>query len=275
MDAYKKAIKATVKEGDVVLDIGCGLGILSFLALRAGASHVHAVEIEPYTYKIAKLVATHNDLASKITFHKKFSTTLKLRSKVDVIVSEIFGNLGLNENTLPVLIDARDRLLKSGGKMIPSACAMWFSPCEHKDWEFTAKALHDIEGLDMLPDNDECDLGTPSVIIKNEELLANPLKFAEVDLMTAKEGTLHNKMKFEIVRDGMLTGFAGWFEAELAKGIGFATNPSNLTTHWKQGFLPLRVPQKVRAGQKLVLELELSPSPDGLFSLIGYHFDIK
>ena len=38
--AYAKAIKAKVKPGDVVLDIGCGAGLTAMLAARAGAKHV-------------------------------------------------------------------------------------------------------------------------------------------------------------------------------------------------------------------------------------------
>jgi len=211
MAAYKKAITNTVQEGDVVLDIGCGLGVLSLIALEAGAKHVHAVEVEPYTFSLAKMIAKKNNVADKITFHKTFSTRLKLKERVDVIVSEIFGNLGLNENALPVLADARNRLLKEGGRIIPGSTKVWFSPCEHKDWEFTLDLLHNTNGLDLLPDDDFVDLGTPSVIIKNDELLAEPAKFADVDFYKETDLSVSKVMKFEVVRDSALTGFAGWF----------------------------------------------------------------
>jgi len=274
MNAYKKAIFETVKEGDVVLDIGCGLGVLSFLAIKAGAKHVHAVEVEPYTLALAKTIAKNNGLLDKITFHKAFSTKLKLKEKVDVVVSEIFGNLGINENIVPVLIDARDRLLKPSGRIVPLKTSVWFSPCEHKDWQFTLDVLHDTEGFDMLPDDDTFDLGTPSVIIKNSELLANPEKFADVDFSSAKDGSISHKAQFTVVRDAVLAGFAGWFEASLTRSVSIATNPSNLTTHWKQALLPLRTKQDVRAGQKIKLEVDISPDRSGLNSMLGYRYEL-
>jgi protein arginine N-methyltransferase 1 len=44
--AYQKAITYNTKdfEGKIVLDIGCGTGILSIFAAKAGAKHVYAVD---------------------------------------------------------------------------------------------------------------------------------------------------------------------------------------------------------------------------------------
>lgn len=274
MNAYKKAIECVVKEGDVVIDIGCGLGILSFLALKAGSAHVHAVEVEPNTLKLARIIAKENGLDKRITFHKGLSYKLKLKEKADVIISEIFGNIALNENLLPAMLDAKDRLLKDGGKMIPSAVKIWLSPCENKDWEFTAKRLHDCMGFDLLPDAPEFDLGVPSTIVETPELLSNSAVFADIDIMNISSDSVSNHLTFEVAKDGVLTGFAGWFDAKLADGVTFATNPSGLTTHWKQGFLPLRSPQRVKAGQKITLTLEISPDLSGLNSQIGYEFEV-
>jgi protein arginine N-methyltransferase 1 len=274
MEAYRQAIEATVKPGDTVLDIGCGSGILSFLAIKAGAAHVHAVDVDQATLNLAKVLAGHNGLDKKITFHKGLSFRMKLKKKADVIVSELFGNLGLNENVMAVLKDARERLLKPEGLLIPRAMKLWIAPCDYKDWEYTVKAMKDVYGFDMLPDVPELDVGSPSMVVRNSEFLANSKLMAEVDFMTAGD-SFSGSCEFEVAHDGILNSFAGWFEASLTDNVKFTTTPSGITTHWKQGFLPLRSPVKVRAGQKIMFEMEISPSPSGMESVIGYRYEIK
>ena len=60
MDAYERALRKLVRPGDVVLDLGCGTGILAMLAARRGA-RVHAVESMPVVHLAQQLVA-HNRL---------------------------------------------------------------------------------------------------------------------------------------------------------------------------------------------------------------------
>src|SRR5271155_1154112 len=53
--------------GRTILDYGCGSGILGIAALKLGASHVVAVDLDPQALMATRDNAARNDVASKIT----------------------------------------------------------------------------------------------------------------------------------------------------------------------------------------------------------------
>jgi predicted RNA methylase len=66
--AYQSAIMRTVKEGDVVADVGTGTGLLAFLCLQAGAKRVHAIDRSP-VLECAKELAQANSFTDRMIFH--------------------------------------------------------------------------------------------------------------------------------------------------------------------------------------------------------------
>lgn len=60
----RKALEQNPKliQGACVMDVGCGTGILSMFAARAGASRVVAIEAAPEMAEIAEKNCTHNKL---------------------------------------------------------------------------------------------------------------------------------------------------------------------------------------------------------------------
>ena len=58
-EAFRRAIEAAVRPGDVVLDVGAGSGILSVFAARAGAARVYAVEQTSIAVFAQELVAAN------------------------------------------------------------------------------------------------------------------------------------------------------------------------------------------------------------------------
>jgi len=97
LDSFRRAIFDTVAEGDVVVDLGSGVGILAFFAAQAGAEKVYA--IEELDVALAQKLAQKNGL-DNITFIRGNSAEIKLPEKADVLVSETLGSFAIDENTL-------------------------------------------------------------------------------------------------------------------------------------------------------------------------------
>src|SRR5262245_52708015 len=114
LDQYACAIARAVRPGDVVVDLGAGTGILSFLACAAGACRVYAIEAS-HAIAYGELLASKAGFLDRVHFIHERSTLVTLPERADVLVADIHDTFGLQAGGLGAFIDARDRLLKPGG----------------------------------------------------------------------------------------------------------------------------------------------------------------
>src|SRR3990167_9405845 len=133
MKKYSEAVKSRVKNGDIVADIGTGLGTLTFMALAAEASHAYAIEQNSTALEWAKKLAALNGYENRITFFEGNSRRVQLPQKVDVIISETIGHIAFEEGIIEALFDARERFLSPGGKIIPRSVELKAALVEEKD----------------------------------------------------------------------------------------------------------------------------------------------
>lgn len=103
--AFRRAIRQTVRPGDVVVDAGAGTGILSFFAASAGAKRVYAVEIDPLLVAALRLSVALNGFDSRITVVPGDAVAVDLPPDVDVFVGELIET-GLIEETQVAVVNA-------------------------------------------------------------------------------------------------------------------------------------------------------------------------
>ena len=121
-NAYITALKKYVKNKNV-LDIGTGEYLdWAAYAVDYGAKSSVGVEVIKETYEKALINREEHPEKEKITLVNAFSQDYTPEEKFDVIVSEIIGTIGSSEGVISVLNDAKRRLLKEDGVMIPYIC---------------------------------------------------------------------------------------------------------------------------------------------------------
>jgi len=248
MDAYERAIRALVRPGDVVLDVGCGTGILAMLAARRGA-RVHAVESMPIA-DLARELIDCNRLADRVTLHRADIRTLLPVEPVSLIVSDFLGAFLVDDQMLPA-IEAAGRWLAPGGRCCPSEVRLFVAPADVRirEVELWREPFHGIELAAGVPhalaEASRIDVG-PAV------QLGPAVPYASYE-PPAAFGPCDHAIELAVTRAGTLRALLGWFEATLAPGITLSTAPG-IQTHWGQYAFPVP-PTELVAGERIEVQL--------------------
>jgi protein arginine N-methyltransferase 1 len=259
--AFERAIAATVKPGDVVIDLGAGTGILGFFACRAGASRVYAID-DGGIIGLARELCRANGFSDRIVFVKGLSSRIALPEKADVAVSDQIGRLGFEAGVWEYVTDLRARLLKPTASTVPRRVELWTAPVEapalFEQVEFwsTRPAGFDVSPARALAVN----TGYPARL-DSEQLLAEPVRLAELDLAEPQPRSLGIETELLVSRAGTFHGLGGWFRAELAPGIYMSNAPGDASRIDRHNvFLPLDRATSVEPGERIRVRLRIVPS---------------
>ncbi len=267
VDAYHRGIRRNVQAGDVVVDLGTGTGLLAFMASRAGAKKVYAVEHSDFI-DVAREIARHNGFTN-IEFVKANSREFRPPEKVDVVLHEQMGDELFNENLLQNLLDVRDRFLRPHGRILPARFRLFVEPVTMHE----SRRVRRFWNID-LPDGIDLAPMRESPIIaryetgRNEQTwltrgavaatVAAPTPILEFDLDTL-EGVDALATDFVVERtasaDMIVDGTCIWFEAVFDDDIVLSTSPLGPVTSW--GNRMYRLDQAIAKGEQLRLSVHM------------------
>nr|XP_032521216.1 protein arginine N-methyltransferase 1 [Danaus plexippus plexippus] len=244
-------------KGKTVLDIGCGTGILSMFAAKAGAAKVIAVEcsnIVDYARKIVE--ANRLDDVIEIVKGKVEEVELPVE-KVDIIISEWMGYCLFYESMLDTVLYARDKWLQPDGMLFPDRCTLFI--CGIEDRQYKDEKINwwdDVYGFDMSSIR-KVAISEPLVdVVDAKQVVTNSCLLKEIDLYTVKKEDLNFESKFhlQVRRNDFIQALVTFFNVEFTKShkrLGFSTAPEAPYTHWKQTVFHPYLYFQVKKGEEI------------------------
>jgi protein arginine N-methyltransferase 1 len=250
----------------VVLDVGCGTGILSMFAAKAGAKHVIGVDMSTIIDK-AKEIVEVNGLSDKITLLQgKMEDVVLPFDKVDIIISEWMGYFLLYESMLDTVLWARDKYLVPNGLIFPDKATIFVAGIEDGDYKDEKINFWDnVYGFDYSPLKRTA-LTEPLVdTVEIKAVVTDPTAVLTLDLYTCTVADLAFTSPFTLDprRDDFIHAIIAWFDIDFTachKPIRFSTGPHTKYTHWKQTVFYLKDVLTVQQGEKVTGVLTNGPN---------------
>lgn len=292
MDAYCQAIlkNPSLMTGAVVMDVGCGTGILSLFAAKTGASRVIAIEASEKMASVATQIAKENGLWRCTEGNNQYTGVMEVVQgmveeidksiqikphSVDVLLSEWMGFCLLYETMLSSVLFARDKWLKPGGAILPDTASIYAAgfgkggtslPFWEEVYGFNMSCVgkelvQDAAKFPIVDVVDEKDLVTDAVLLQTFDLAT--MKPDEVDFTASielepKSICLANNSTELTSKTTWCYGVVLWFDTGFTPRFCketpsvLSTSPYTPKTHWSQTIFTFLEPIAMAPGKPYV-----------------------
>jgi predicted RNA methylase len=221
---FQRAIEASVRAGDVVVDVGSGSGILALFAARAGARRVYAVEMDNTLAVALRKTAAANGFKDVIEVIEGDAMTVELPRSVNVVIAELIDTGLIDEMQLPVM----NRLIQAGvisasTRVIPGGYTTFVEPIFSDQCHYGFKILAPHHDWPFFHDSSKQTWAELSF-----ESLAQRQQLVSLDLTQSNSPLVSARLEFRIASSKPVTGIrlsgTVWLDQHLSVG---ATNTMN------------------------------------------------
>lgn len=260
--AYFDALKAVIKPDSTVFEIGTGSGLLAMMAAKLGAKHVNTCESVLLIAETAQQIIADNNYQKTINIIAKKSTDINIgaqfEAKADILVSEIFSSELLGEHVLPSLEDAKRRLLKPQGKVIPAAgsimIALFTGDDIRRNLQVEDAFGFNLQGFNKIVSNKR-------MIARNDlniQLLSDGVAAFSFDFEGESDFPAQSKsLQIIATKTGLCYGLVQWMQLDMNgdQKVVFENHPSQTSkvSNWQQCAYLFDAPIDVIVGQTVTI----------------------
>lgn len=258
--AYHAALRSAVTPETDVFEIGTGSGLLAMMCASLGARSVTTCEAVPIIAETAKRIIAGNNYTSAIRVVGKRSDRVDLGEdlpqKADILVSEIFSSELIGEHVLPCIEDAKSRLLKPSGRVIPRAGSIMLALFSGDDLRRNLVA-EDFLGFRLGGFNaivsEKCTISRSDLAVEllSDDVEAFRFDFERESFFPAQTRTL----RVPVRTAGICHGIIQWLRLEMDGETVFENHPGEKSkvSNWQRVAYVLPEPEKLECGQVAIL----------------------
>lgn len=272
---YLNALALQVKPGDVVMEVGAGLGVFAMFAAKLGAE---VIAVEPGGIAgITRSLLRENGLEGRVKLVTAMVEDLPpLERKADLIVTEFIGRNVFDERVLRFAQEVKKHLAP-GGRLVPGrlSARLQAVQCEELRRELQRQRgevseLGKSVGLNLdafqrtIPSFHQAELLQRTHYTKGRVQydalcpVSGEGEIVALDLMAGGERPTQGTVTLEVEEDGFVDALRLSFEADLGQGVALSSalfSPPLTSVQQDCRYLPASGPRRFyRRGEQLTVD---------------------